>query len=124
MVKTDGLDMCQKLVEDVILHLLTQPGDWRNQRDLDWAIGTATNLTDYIGQNAQYLLDQFDNLEFANNFGVIVEDGEEEYYEAKTEIFDVLREMFPTMSCIHYNDRFDMEAKFIPRLRDIYSALR
>lgn len=109
---------CQKLVEDLIFYLLTTPTDWRYSRDSDWEIGRADNLKNFIKQNAAYL---FNNMQDTDNVAkfTVTEDNEDEYYEAEQEIFSVLNDMFPTIQCLHGDDRDDILAKFVPRLRKL-----
>ena len=105
----------QKLVEYVAFHLLTVPKDWRYSRDNDWEVGQAINLKNFIKRNTGHLFNKFQDPNYATNFSV----PEDEHYEAELEIFQVLTEMFPTIDCLHGDDRDDMITIFIPRLHDI-----
>ncbi len=110
---------CQKLVEDLILHLLIEPADWRYIREADWEVGQANNLKNFIKRNAAYLFNRIQDTDYLANFAVTEEDGEDEYYEAEQEIFGVLNIMFPTIQCLHGDDQADIHQIYCPRLRKI-----
>ncbi len=113
---------CSNLVKDVIFHIMTISDDLRYPRERDWTIGSAGNLDEFIEQNTQYVVDKLQDPEYIENFEVLDDEVTDDDFEAESEIFSILRDMFPIINCMHGDSASELQDKFIPVLREIYRA--
>lgn len=116
------LDLCEKLVKNVSFCLLTEPAIGSNVRTKNWTIGKANNFDDFVSENSHYLYRELLNDEHSKSFNYKEIDGNmNEYYEAESEIYDILCKMFPTIDCLYDYDRDYIKCKFVPELRKLYA---